>query len=242
MKAILLAAGVGNRISRMIENVPKSTLPIDNNPLIRITAKRLLEAELDVVVVVGYQKEKVYEALEGLPITYYFNPFYEITNSIASLWFARKELLLTEDVLIMNADVFLSDKILKDILADKRDNVMAIDVTRTKTGDYFFSTTESGVIQKYGKDLPLEERSCEYVGIAKITEKFIKQFAKRLDSLIDNREYQLWWENVLYSFTDHQEHPIYTLDVENEFWSEIDYFDDYERILNYINESSSEKN
>ena len=42
----------------------------------------------------------------------------------------------------------------------------------------------------------------------------------------------MWWENVLYSLTDKRE--IHTLDVKGIFWSEIDYFDDYERILDYV--------
>lgn len=232
MKAILLAAGVGNRISRMIENIPKSTLPIKSKPLIRITAETLLKFGFEVSVVVGYQKEKIYEALQDLNVKYYVNPFYQVTNSIASLWFAKSE--LQGEVLIMNADVFVSERILQNIISDKRDNVMAIDVTRTKNGDYFFATAENGVIRKYGKDLPLEERTCEYVGVAKITSSFVSAFKRRLEEMIDRQEYQLWWENVLYSFADTKEHPIYTLDVEREFWSEIDYFDDYERILNYV--------
>lgn len=200
MKAFLLAAGVGNRISRMIKNVPKSTLPINDKPLIRITAEMLLGMGMEIVVVVGYQKEKIFEALDGLDVTYYTNPFYKLTNSIASLWFAKDE--LEGDVLIMNADVFVSEKILRGILADTRDNVMAIDVTRTKTGDYFFSTTESGIIRKYGKDIPLQERDCEYVGMAKVASVFTPRFKERLEALIDGQQYNFWWENVLYSFAD----------------------------------------
>ena len=37
MKAIILAAGRGTRIARNVEQVPKSTLPIDGVPLIRRT-------------------------------------------------------------------------------------------------------------------------------------------------------------------------------------------------------------
>ncbi|MBQ4531279.1 MAG: phosphocholine cytidylyltransferase family protein [Lachnospiraceae bacterium] len=232
MKAVIMAAGKGNRISRMIKNIPKSTLPINGKPLIRMTVEHLIQYGLEPVVIVGYGREKIYEALAGLDVKYYYNPFYEITNSIASLWFAKDELV--GDTLFMNADVFVSEEILKDILEDERDNVMSIDVTRRKSGDYFFSTTDSGIIQKYGKDLPIEQRSCEYVGIAKVRESFIGKFKERLEELIDKRMYMYWWENVLYSFADSGEHPINTIDVKHLFWSEIDYFDDYERILNYI--------
>lgn len=230
MKAILLAAGRGTRISRMVEDIPKSTLPINGKPLIRITAELLLKANIDITVCVGYRSEKIHTALEGLNVQYYTNPFFDITNSIVSLWFAKNKLF--DDVLIINADVFFSEEILQRVLDDNRDVVMAIDTGRTTTGDYFFSTTDSGCIRKYGKDLPLLERSCEYVGMAKISESFMKDFRLRLDELIENQNHQKWWEDIIYSFA--KERDIHTIDIKGEFWSEIDYFDDYERILNHI--------
>lgn len=239
MKAILLAAGKGTRISRMIEPVPKSTLPIKGIPLIRYTVEMLAKYDIHSAVCVGYQKECIYEALKGLDVTYYNNPFYDVTNSIASLWIARDE--LDDDMIIMNADVYLSTEILEMVLNDKHDNVMAMDTTRIAMGDYFFKTMDSGCIKKYGKDLPLQERSGEYVGIAKITKSFLPAFLKKMDQLIEQLHHNGWWENVMYAFAENDEHPIHTLDVEGRFWSEIDFFDDYERILNYIATESSEK-
>lgn len=238
MKGFILAAGRGTRISRMIANVPKSTLPINGKPLIRITVESLLEAGIEPIVCVGYQKEKIYQALSGLNVKYYNNPFFEITNSIASLWFARHE--LQGDVLIINADVYFSQEILELILADTRENVMAIDTSRVEVGDYFFSTTDNGCIRKYGKDLPIEERSCEYVGMAKINKNFVTVFKNQLEKMINNQQHQCWWENVLYSFTDTNMHEINTVDVDGLFWSEVDFFDDYERILNYINKKEAQ--
>lgn len=234
MKAILLAAGKGTRISRMIEPVPKSTLPIKGEPLIRYTVKMLERFGIPAVVCVGYQKECIFEALKGFDVTYYNNPFYDVTNSIASLWIARAE--LDDDVIVMNADVYISDEILQMVLDDAHDNVMAMDTTRTAMGDYFFKTMDSGCIKKYGKDLPLQERSGEYVGIAKITKAFLPAFIGKMDQMIDHQKHSGWWENIMYAFTDNDEHPIHTLDVEGRFWSEIDFFDDYERILNHLDQ------
>ncbi len=239
MKAILLAAGKGTRISRMIQDVPKSTLPINGEPLIRITVDRLKRYGMDVIVCVGYQQEVVKQALEGYDVTYYFNPFYDVTNSIASLWFAKEE--LEGECLIMNADVSFSDTILNMLLDDKRDAVLLVDRTRRATGDYFFATTDNGCVSQYGKDLPLSLRSCEYVGIGKVSEVFISTFKDRLETMINNFEHDKWWENVLYSFTGDKDHPINTKDVEGHFWSEIDYFDDYERILNHVKQKEERK-
>ena len=232
MKAILLAAGRGTRVSRMIQNIPKSTLPINGTPLIRLTVEMLISAGIDPIVCVGYKSQNIKEALKGIEVKYYFNPFYDVTNSIASLWFTKDE--LDDDVLLINADVYLSPEILALILDDSRDVVMAIDKRKIETGDYFFTTTGNGCIKKYGKDIPLQERSCEYVGIAKVNKTFLPQFTKRLDELINKQKHQLWWENILYSFTDDNERDIFTVNVNGLFWSEIDYFDDYERILTHI--------
>lgn len=234
MKAILLAAGRGTRISRMIEEVPKSTLPINGIPLIRYTVKMLQKANIDIVVCVGYNKKKIYSALEGLEVEYCYNPFYDVTNSIASIWFAREK--LDDDLLIINADVFFSEEILNLVLDNKSDVVMAIDKSRIATGDYFFETTDNGCITKYGKELPIEHRSCEYVGVAKVEKTFLNSFISRMDKLIDGQQHNLWWENILYSFT--KERNINTIDVDGRFWAEIDYFDDYERILKYIEKST----
>ncbi len=232
MKAILMAAGRGTRISRMIEEIPKSTLPINGVPLIAHTVKMLKEKDLDIVVCVGYRQEAVREALKDFDVTYYYNPFYEVTNSIASLWLARQE--LEGETLMMNADVYFSEDILQMILDDDRDAVLLSDVTRCEVGDYFFATTDTGAIKKYGKDLPLQTRTAEYVGVAKVSKNFMPVFVTRLNKLMDEAKHQLWWENTLYSLTDDTEHQIFTKDVDGKFWSEVDYFDEYLRILNHL--------
>jgi len=232
MKAILLAAGKGTRISRMVQDIPKSALPVNGVPMIRQTVDLLQKRGFEIIVCVGYQQDVVREALKGYDVTYYCNPFYDVTNSIASLWFAREELM--EDCLIMNADVFFSDAILQMVMADEHQAVMLVDKSRRVNGDYFFATTDNGCIKKYGKDLPLQYRSCEYVGISKISEGFMPVFKARLEKLINESKHDKWWEDVVYSFTDKDEYQIHTKDVEGLFWSEIDYFDDYERILNYL--------
>lgn len=233
MKAIILAAGRGTRISRMIDDVPKSTLSINGEPLIRRTVKMLASHDIQIVVCTGYQDQKIKEALAGLPVIYYYNPFFDITNSLASLWLARKE-LSDEDTIIMNADVFLCHDILKMILDNRDENVMAIDKTRTAVGDYFFKTLDNDCIAKYGKDLPLAERTGEYVGIAKLSSRFVSHFRERMEEMIRVQKHNCWWENVMYSFADGGEKDIHTMDVNGLFWAEIDYFDDYERILSYV--------
>lgn len=231
MKVIMCAAGKGTRISRNIKDIPKSTLPINGVPLIRINVENYLSMGCEVVVVVGYNYQMIKDALEGLDVKYYYNPFYTVTNSLASVWFAKDE--LTDDCIIMNADVFYESEILKRMLNSKQDVVMASDSSRIEIGDYFLGINEAGYVTKYGKGLPIEDRSGEYVGLAYISKSFINIFKAQIEKHVWEGNYNYWWENALYSLAD-QGYNIPTIDVSGCFWGEIDYFDDYTRILNYV--------
>ena len=50
----------------------------------------------------------------------------------------------------------------------------------------------------------------------------------------------MWWEDVLYSFVG--ERPIYVEDVAGRFWAEVDFIEDYERILEFRNVKGAGKN
>lgn len=234
MKAILMAAGYGGRISQFT-NEPKSLLKINNKSIIRHTVEMLLENNISVTIIVGFKHELIINELKDLNVKFYYNPFFRVTNSIGSLWLAKDELNTDEDIILGNADVYWDQDILDSLLSDERETVMLGDRTRALTGDYFFGC-KNEIIEKYGKELVPEERTCEYVGLAKLKNSFIKTFKNQMEYLVESGEYNLWWENTLYTVAD--KYPIYVQDVEGKFWAEVDYIEDYERIKKQIEETT----
>jgi len=230
MKAILMAAGYGGRISEFT-NEPKSLLKINGQSIIRHTIEMLVKNNISVTVIVGFKHDLIRKELKDLPVKFYYNPFFRVTNSIGSLWIAKDELTTDEDVILANADVYYNQDILDLLIEDNREVVMLGDKTRAQTGDYFFWCKE-GKIEKYGKELVPEERTCEYVGIAKVKNSFLKTFSNQVEEHVENGEYNLWWENALYTLA--KENPIYVIDVEGKKWSEVDTIDDYERVKSYF--------
>lgn len=229
MRAILMAAGVGSRISRSISK-PKSTLHVGGVPLIRRTVEMLLSKGIEVAVVIGFKGDEVREALFGLEVRFFESPFYRVTNSMASLWFAR-EFFNGEDMILANADVYWGDGIYEAIESDDHDIMMLADESRVKSGDYFFRVVD-GILVDYGKELSLEDRTTEYVGIARLRGGFTQTFVERLCQMVRDERYDLWWENVLYEYSSVT--PVHVKDVTPFFWAEIDYIDDYKRILDYV--------
>lgn len=230
MKAILMAAGMGTRISTKT-NEPKSLLDIGNGPLIRHTVSMLLAHDIEVCICLGFKGELIRDALQGLCVTYYENPFYKVTNSIASLWFAREELTYDGDILLGNADVFWQEDILDALLQAEEDVVLLADSSRCESGDYFFQT-QNNELRAYGKEMPVAMRSSEYVGLAKIKQSFLDTFYQQMMKLVHEGSYQLWWENTVYELIEQR--PIYVRDIYPRYWSEIDVLQDYENILSYI--------
>ncbi|GAC1351036.1 MAG: NTP transferase domain-containing protein [Polyangiales bacterium] len=227
MKAIIMAAGVGSRLSRVTGDGPKCLLRIGDRTMIDRTIALLhSKGIVDIAVVVGYQAAQIREHL-GDTVRYHDNPFYPITNSIASLWMAREE--LTGPALLMNADVYFESKIVDILLAETRPAVLLSDSSRLATADYKFSWNGDQIV-RYGKDIPVAEAHGEYVGIAKVSGEFMPMFRDRLETLIRAQNFRAWWEDALYSFIS-EGTPIFHRDIAGKVWGEVDFIEDYERLL-----------
>lgn len=229
MKAILLAAGVGSRISRAID-CPKSALEVGGKPIIVHSVEILQRHGFDVAVVVGYRGQEIRDALNGYSVTFYTNPFFRVTNSLGSLWFAR-DFITEDDIFIMNADVYCDEEIIARVIKSQWEITVATDDSRALTGDFCYRV-EDGVVTMYGKDLTDDQRTTESVGLAFMKAPFAPIFRERMERMVADENYDTWWDIVLYSHMS--ESPVHALDVSDLFWAEVDYIDDYQRILDYI--------
>lgn len=229
MRALILAAGRGTRISRYLSGKPKCTVDIGGVTLIENTINKLKDIGInDIALIVGYNQNEIRKILKNYDVEFYYNPFYDVTNSAASAWFAKEFIKEDEDLIIMNGDVYAEVSLLKEVVEEKMSPVLFSDNTRKEEGDYKFYY-ENNILMKYGKELEGNDITGEYVGIAKINKNFIKKFKESLEEMINNQKHSLWWENALYRLIDKQD--IYIKDVGGKFWAEVDYIEDYERIL-----------
>ena len=122
------------------------------------------------------------------------------------------------------------EELLEIIKEETLSPVLFCDETRKEEADYKFYYEDNRLL-KYGKELEGEDITAEYIGIAKIGKEFISTFKNELESMINKQQHYLWWENALYELS--KEKDIYVKDVEGRFWAEVDYMEDYERILKF---------
>jgi choline kinase len=233
MKVLIMAAGVGSRISRHLHGQPKCCVDVGGKPLIRNTFEQLNKKGLhEIAIVTGYQERYIQEALEGFQFARYFNPFYRVTNSISSVWFARDFLIGEEDIMIMNGDVFMEDAIIDLVLHEQRSPVMLCDSSKIEDADYRFYW-EGDLLKKYGKELNNEETTGEYVGIGKLNARDKSIFRQRVIDYVAKEDYSCWWEDVIYRAINEGKN-VYVNNISGHFWAEVDYIEDYERIRKFI--------
>lgn len=102
-RAIIMAAGTGNRMQPVTLYTPK--------PLVKVNGVRMIDTVIqglhangihEIYVVVGYLKEQ-FQCLEEeyAGLTLIENPYYDTCNNISSLYMAREHL---EDVIILDGD------------------------------------------------------------------------------------------------------------------------------------------
>lgn len=231
MKVLLLAAGRGTRISRYLGGNPKCTVDIYDKKLIQYTIENFNDLGIiDIALSLGYNQNVIRETLKDYSVKYYYNPFYDVTNSIASAWFAKDFLCDYDDTWIMNADVFLEKDMFKRILECKKSPVMFADSRRGEEGDYKFKYN-NGYLEKFGKDLTGSDISGEYIGVAKFNKDFMPYFINKMEEMINNQEHSVWWENILYHNLANV--PVNIEEINDLFWAEVDYIEDYERILEF---------
>jgi len=239
MKVIIMAAGRGTRITRHIHGKPKCCVEFVGEPLIHRTVRILTEMKIgEIAIVTGYQSGEVLKAMGNFRVAKFYNPFFDVTNSIASLWFARDFLSTPDDVLFMNGDLFVEKELISSIVDETNLPLFLADSSRIEDADYRFQW-EDNILKKYGKELPNEETTGEYVGIGKIDKRFILKFNAKMDEMINSQQSERWWEDILYSFIG-TGIDVYVKDIKGIFWAELDFIEDFQRIEKYLNQNKSE--
>ena len=228
MKALIFAAGKGTRISRHLSGEPKCTVTVNGEPLIHYTVGMLNKYGVeDITVVVGYSHEFIRKALADKSVRFVYNPFFDVTNSIGSAWFAR-DFIKDDDMLLMNGDVYMEESLIADLTSYKCTGpVLFSDESRKEEADYKFYY-KNGKLIDYGKELTGDRITGEYIGVAVLGKDFLPTFCARLDDMISTQQHSVWWENVIYTLSDKID--ISVVNVEGKFWAEVDYIEDYERI------------
>jgi L-glutamine-phosphate cytidylyltransferase len=234
MKAIITCAGMGTRLGSHSAGKPKSMLELPTGkPLIVYTIETLKSLGFTkVVLVVGYKKEIIEDAVKdfGDFVKIYNNPFFSVSGTAGSMFHARDEFDGSSKILLMNGDSFYIKEIYQELLSSVKSPILLIDKSRKDIADMKIRLDKNDFCIEYDKGiLNPDAESCDLMCISADYSKYYKTFLEH--SCFENIK-TAWWEGVI--IDNRSQFPVHTLDVNGKFWSEIDFIEDYERIIKYF--------
>ena len=152
-RAIIVAAGIGERLRPVTASTPKPLVRVNGVPMIETIIDGLRQNGIrEIHVVVGYLKEQFSYLTDRYPgLDLIDNPYYDSCNNIASLYVARDYL---EDVIILDGDQIVRDPAILDP-AFTRSGYNAV-WTDEETREWLLTLNRDGIVT-----------SCSRVGGAK---------------------------------------------------------------------------
>ena len=220
MKYIFLVAGKGSRLQPLTLNHPKSMFRLDSQTTLiqrMIGLIRKYDSKADIVVVTGHMHRSIENAIEGVTIVY--NPFYAVTNSIASLWFAREH-LDSDNLVLIDGDIVMSDELIRDIVCVPTSTPTVLLDSSIKTdGDYNVQVANDKVLVMSKN---LDSYSGEYAGLTKLDNVSAKLLKEEIENMVEEGYYDQWYENALVQMIFKNDFQLYYKDICDYDWTEVD--------------------
>jgi histidinol-phosphate/aromatic aminotransferase/cobyric acid decarboxylase-like protein/choline kinase len=250
MQAIILAAGMGNRLGKFTKENTKCMLSINGKTLIEYTLDSLDDAGIRrCIIVVGYKKENVIAFLgnryKNIEIVYISNDIYDKTNNIYSLYLA-KDYLLQDDTLLLESDIIFEKHLVSDMLKSNEKTIAAVakfeawmDGTVVQLAD---NNKISAFIPKKLFDYNNKNTYYKTVNIYKFSQNFSQNtYVPFLEAYINSMGNNEYYEQVLRVIATLDNCELKAFVLSGHIWYEIDDVQDKDIAEVIFSESADSK-
>lgn len=189
--AIILAAGFGSRCIPLTYETPKGLLKVNGKPMIERQIEQLLEKDItEIIIVVGYLKERFEYLIDKYGVKLVYNPEYSTKNNLASLHCVLDYL---DSSYILMSDNWIESNIFN---LYEEHSWFSAPYFAGKTGEWCIKTTGKGKITSIsigGEDsLALVGPAYFSPEFSKTMSQYVKEYYKRAESA------DYYWEQILH--------------------------------------------
>jgi len=228
MQAIIMAAGKGSRLGELTKDKPKSFVEIKGVKLLEYNISLLHEYGIkDIIIVTGYMTEKI----EGVKCV--FNPFYEQVNVLGSFYIGMP--YIKDDVIYMHADTLCSPSVFERMINENADIVLPVDYKICDEEAMKVKTIDNKIVE-ISKQIPCSEAEGEFIGIAKISKKVLNDIKHAAKILMQQKNFTSYFEGAIEYLIKNEDYKPTPISTNGEFWGEIDFMEDYERVCELISD------
>jgi choline kinase len=236
MKALMLAAGVGNRLGKASQDRPKCLLQFHEKSLLQRHIEILAKYGIpELTIVVGYRSELIQAEIDKMKANSWVKTIYNADycqGSVISFAKLREGFNGTEDVLIMDADVLYDDRIIAKLIDTKIANCFLLDRGFEMGEEPVKLCVKNNYLTEFRKQLEpnLEyETIGESVGFFRFSGTMAKKLFDRADSYIQVSKYDAPYEEIIRDLLLTDPTSFGYEDVTGIPWIEIDFPEDIQR-------------
>lgn len=245
MNLIILAAGTGQRLFPLTKDTPKSLINLgDGTTLLARQINNAVQSDRinRIYIITGYKSHKIEEHIvqyqSRIPIEILFNPYYDISNNLFSLWCAY-HIMEQDDFIISNGDNIYKSHVYPKITDIKKDTIqLTVDRKDHYDHDDMKVTLDNGRVTRVSKEILSDSAHAESVGLVLIQgEKNRKLIRNKILSMVKHKEnmQKFWLEIFNELIFDHIN--IDVCEIGENDWGEIDYHPDIRQIQQEISKN-----
>ena len=233
MRAVILAAGRGGRLSEITGDRPKC--------LAQVAGATLLERQLDalrsygftrIAVVTGHGAFDVRRVC-GPAVDYVHNARFAETNSLYSFWLARD--LLTDGFVVLNCDVLFHHQMLLDLVTSQYEDALLVSPACDEpaySDEEMKVCVRGGRVVDISKTIDPQDADGENVGIAKFGAEGAAVLVEEAHALVMKGAVNEWLPAAFARFC--RRRTLHAVDHRGFPWIEIDCPQDYWRACTHI--------
>ncbi len=231
MKAVILAAGMGKRMRDITLNTPKPLLKIANTTIIEYLVNCLKEIGVNKIYIVTGFKSKMIKSKLGKSVNYIHNKKFKTTNSIYSLYLAKKYLQNSNFILI-NGDIFLSKVYFLKIKNFYNSTSFGIKRKKYFNGEMNI-ILKNNLIKKISKNIKSNESNAESAQMTYFIKRDSNILFKKINHLINKKRLNLF---PAYAYEAIIKKSILKISfIKKKCWYEIDNKKDLVKLRKKIN-------
>lgn len=190
-RTLILAAGQGTRLRPLTDDMPKCLVPLQGKSLLERQLATLKSSGIsNITVATGYRAERI----ESLGLRTFYNPRFETTNMVESLFAARDFISQDGDLIIAYGDIVYEKDNLERLLACEDEIALMIDLEWKRLWSLRLENPlddaetlvmdRDGYVTELGKKPKNYERiQGQYTGLIKIRGDKLEDFLGLYDSL-----------------------------------------------------------
>lgn len=242
MRAIIIAAGKGTRLYPLTKNTPKSLLEVGEGLTLLETQLHSLHENgiRDISIIVGYKAEqieaKIQKYRDDFNITTVFNPFYDCSNNLLSVWMARH--LMDEPFFTINGDDLFTPVVVESLLKSKQNITMVIDQKAHYDEDDMKVVHRDGQVLEVSKQIPVARANGESIGMILFQGAGPKIYRTLLDEMVRDPENR----NVFYlkaiQEVINRGYPVHYSLCEEGDWGELDFHPDLLMLRQFVSQEN----